>query len=436
MKYMILENLDHGGVMVDYVVLEKAKKVVLIWDLSYGVEHAKRMAEENNTVYYYTEWPETSPRFQKYAIGLGIEGIHKIKKFFNFIDKADLIMFIEIGRGDEAAWLRKKGYTVYGAGRGERLETDRGWAMELHRQLGLPVPNYKIIKGVDNTIKYLEKSNVDKIVKTNLFRGDISSFDASDLAIAKLELSNARAKLGPWDQDFKFIVVDKVRGVETGWDLFFNGHDFLKPSLWGYAGVGRYYVGHWVERMPDVLEDIKDRIRPILENLDYRGAISMEVIIDKDKKPYVIDWTTRFFYTGSFVYTYSLKNYSDVMFACAEGRDIRIEPRDPFVGTLHFESEYNMTNWMAISFPGSMRDRIKLRHGSRRKGEFYSVPTVDSITGAVVGSGKSWKSVVEDMAEICGRIKGHDIGEEDPLLGTKKIEEAIDQGRKVGLEFE
>ena len=123
-----------------FVLLEKAvkdPKKFLVWDLSFGSEHVRRMAKDGHEVLYYTEFPETSPKFGRYAVGLGIEGVKKIKKFFRYIDDVDYIMFLDIGRGDLCKYLRSKGYRVYGAGAGERLEWDRAWAKKIQKKVGM-----------------------------------------------------------------------------------------------------------------------------------------------------------------------------------------------------------------------------------------------------------------------------------------------------------
>jgi hypothetical protein len=102
-----------------YIFLEKAVKdphSFLIWDTGQNVEHARRIAEAGNEVYYFVEWLTEAPKYFRYAIGMGFEGVHKIKKFFNRVDKVDWIGFLEMGRGDLCSYLRKKGYRVFGAG--------------------------------------------------------------------------------------------------------------------------------------------------------------------------------------------------------------------------------------------------------------------------------------------------------------------------------
>ena len=423
---------------MDYVILNKAKKTIVIWDLSWGSEHARALGLAGNKVYYYTEWVAAEPQFHKeYTVGIGIEGIEKVTDFYEYIDQADLLMFIALGHAGEVKWLRKKGYTVYGAGAGERLEMDRFWALKQHEKLGLPVSPYKEVKGVTNVIKYLESlpQPSDRIVKVNVFRGDITSFDASDLATAKISLGNMVPKLGPFSEDFEFLVQNKVHGIESGWDLWFNGHDFLKPYLWGYAGIEKYYVGKWVDEMPPVLEMVKNKIRPLLQELDYRGCISVEIIVDKNKDPYVIDWTCRFAYPLSYIFTYAIKNYTELVFACAQGKDIRIQPLFPFVCAKEFNSTLAQEEWLAINFPPSLRSQIKLSQGVRHKGQMYVSPVDDMMTGATVGGGKSWEAAVKSANKAGDKVKAADLGDKPSSASMEKIEIEIKEGVKVGLKF-
>ena len=431
---------------MDYIILQKAKKrSFLIWDIGYGAEHAKRLGEDGNEVYYHNEWMEGLPKFTRYSIGLGLTGVKKLPdlknvsdNFFSHIDDVDCIAFIFLGRGDLADWLRQQGYIVYGAGRGERLETDRIYAKEIQKKVGLPTQDYKIFNSIDDVLKYIKKSDSKKVVKINIFRGDLETLKVVDYESAELVLNGFKVSLGPFSDHFQFVVEDFIEDVvaEAGFDLFFNGHDFLKPYLWGYL-VGRYYVGRYVNTLPKSLEMIADKMTPVLQDLDYRGAISMEAIFDKKGTPYVIDWTCRMPYPLSYIYTNSMRNYSDVIYGCANGEDIEIDIAGEYVGYVQLLTSPTtpIKSWVKVGFPKNIGKNIKLKQPSKVGGEFYTLPGEEMEVAVPVTVANSAKNVLSKLEDLSGQIKTVTI-DSDEILGSKaRVLEAIKNGNSIGLKL-
>lgn len=421
-----------------YIILEKAKKepkqTVLLWDCDYGAEIAVRIAKDGHKVLYYTEWPESHSVFGKFGIGLGMEGVNKIKHFYKYYRDVDYIIFMETGRGDLCNDLRVAGQNVFGAGLGEKLEMKRAWAKEVQKEVGLPVSHYEVIQGVDNLLEHLKK-NPGKFIKQDIFRGDKETFFAEDEAGARQELNYLRPKIGPFEQTWEFIVEDPVKDpVEAGWDLFFNGTKFLKPYLWGYC-QSRFYVGKYVDKMPDVLMDVAERITPKLQELGYRGIISMECQVIKDGTGYVTDWTTRFPLPLSYSLENSLKNFSKVLFAVAEGKDIELDPKGDLTGYMEVRSPDLVDGWLKVGFPNKYRSNIKLRKPAKFEGEYYAMPTTDEVLGAVVDTGSNIDKMFKRIVDIGNEIKASSCDASEAGDSVHHIHEEIKKGRKRGLNF-
>jgi len=424
-----------------YVLLQKAttlpKKKILIWDLSYAAEHAKRIAEDGHSVYFFTEWLEPLPKFTRYSTGLGLNGVIRVKNFYDYIDKVDLIAFMFIGRGDLASWLRSKGYLVYGAGRGERLETDRIYAKKIQKEAGLPVQPYEVFNSVDDVLNYIKKGGGDKFVKINIFRGDLESFKVIDYDTAELLLNTFKVSLGPYSDSFQFLVEDKIDSiVETGFDLFFNGRQFLKPYLWGYM-TGRYYIGKYSDTLPAPLALVAEKITPYLQNLDYRGSISVEVIIDEKRTPYIIDWTCRFPYPLSYIYTQSMRNYSDVIWAVASGENIEIQTEAEYVGCLQLLTTATnpIKSWVKVNFPKSIESNIKLKQLSRVRNKNYTMPGEELEVAVVVTSKDNPRAVLSDLESLSKKIDTASIDAGEIIGSKNNVLKLIETGKAVGLEF-
>lgn len=423
--------------MTDYIVLQKAeKRKILIWDIGYGVEHAKRLAQDGHEVYYFNEWVEPLPKFSRYAIGLGFEGVEKVKSFFRYVDDVDLIAFIFLGRGDMADWLREKGYRVYGAGLGEKLETDRLYAKKIQKKIGLPTQSYKVFNDVDDVLNYIKKSGEKKVVKINIFRGDLETLKATDYESAAMVLNGFKATLGPFSKHFEFLVEDWIDDVvcEAGFDLFFNGQQFLKPYLWGYLS-GRFYIGKYENELPEPLAMVAEKITPILRGLNYRGAISTEVMMTKNGTPYVLDWTCRMPYPLSYIYTKSLNNYSDVIWACSKGDNIEIDNAGKYVGYMQLLTSPTspIKSWIKVDAP-NFKD-IKLKQPSKVKDSIYTMPGEELEVAVPVSAGASVKGVLQNLEDIGEGIKSVTIDTEEILGSKMKVLETIKNGRSVGLEF-
>lgn len=431
---------------MDYIILQKAKKhSFLIWDIGYGAEHAKRLGADGNKVYYFNEWMEGLPKFNRYSVGIGLPGVTKLPdlddlndNFFAHIDDVDCIAFIFLGRGDLADWLRKQGYTVYGAGRGERLETDRIYAKEIQKKIGLPIQKYEVFDDIDKVLEYLKKSKSKKMVKINIFRGDLETLKAVDHDAASLVLTPFKALLGPFSNHFQFLVEDMIQDVvaEAGFDLFFNGKNFLKPYLWGYL-VGRYYVGKYTDTLPKPLDLIATKMTPVLRDLDYRGALSMEAIFTKDGTPYVIDWTCRMPYPLSYIYTNSIRNYGDVIYGCASGDDVEIDINGEYVGYVQLLTSPTtpIKSWVKVKFPKNIGENIKLKQPSKVGGAFYTIPGEELEVAVPVTVANSAKNVLTKLEDLSGQIQTVTIDAEEILGAKTKVLEAIKSGNSVGLKF-
>ena len=403
--------------------------MILCWDTGNLVEIARRIAR-NEDVAYFVEWANDVPKFYHYGVGQGFRNIEKIKQFDSHIDKADVICFFDIGKGEMAARLRKEGKTVFGGGLGEELELNRIYAKKVQKEIGLPVQPYRVIKGIENVIEHVKRSP-EKFIKISTYRGDMESFFADDWETAKNQLRKFSSKVGPFADSFEFMVEEKIDSVvESGFDLFFNGEDFLRPYLWGYI-VGDAYYGRWVEELPGVLDAVAEKIKPVLRKFGVRGAVSVEVMITKEEKPYLLDWTIRFARPLSLMHT-AIENFTEIIEAAAHGEDIDIEPPYEYCGIQPYKSHESVDDWMKVSFPKSYEDRIKGLSIARVEDNIYVSPGND-IPIAAIGWGDSLEDVYDEIDEAGAEIHAYDVNVLD--CDRKKADAIVEKGESVGLEW-
>jgi len=397
----------------------------LVWDLGLSIEHALRLAKDGNEVYYFTPWVSAYSHFEPFSYGLGL--LNKVKFFFDYVDKVDCIVFFDIGAGDLANYLRKKGYTVYGVGLGEELEYDRFAVRKLQKQLGFPVQNTVKIKGVDNLINFLQDRQ-NKYVKSEIFRGDCESFRFRDYKADRTYLQEMKTNLGPVRNFYDFIVEDYIEGLEPGCDLFFNGKQFLKPYLYGYEFQKKCYIGKYVEELPEQMQIIK-RLEPIMQKLDYRGAFSAEMIVN-DEGSHLIDICSRFAYPLSLAYTNSINNFSQLVYDIAKSNDTRIDIKNKYIAVVPIVSYHADKHWTDVRFPEELRDNVKLVNACKIDDEYYIKG--DKIWITVTATGDTIEEVVEKLKDYVSHVDAHEI-DTDAIVGLEEIMKISEEAKSVGL---
>lgn len=399
---------------------------ILGWDYGTYLSHYIHLAEEGNEVKYYTNWQSGFPHFENFAIGAGFDNIQKVLYFFQHVKWADLITFFEVGTGDIVSHLREKGYTVLGNGReGEDLEQNRWKLKELIKKLGLPIQHCLKVNGTSELRKYL-KSNKDKFVKVDIFRGSegMESFHAESLEDVDQRIDRIEVALGPYKDKYQFIVEDSISdAVEPGFDLWFNGKDFIKPYLYDFEFPKSNFLGRFTDQMPKPLQTVADALVPYLRSIDYRGPLSSEVRITKDGTPYLIDICSRLPSPCSATYNY-IKNYTELLYKVATKQDVKIEVDDEYVGSLPLISEQAEEYWTRLNVDPKITKDVSFKWASKVNGSYYSVPDNDMVM-VLSASGKSPQEVKNKLQ------KNLDLVDSDGLNKKVSLDEMLDEWKKV-----
>jgi hypothetical protein len=412
----------------------------LVYDTGLGVEHALRLQNDGWDVTYFTEWAHKGfPVFEDYAPALGM--VKKTKYFFEELPDCDIVFFPDCGKGDLVAEIKRKyGKPVWGGGPAEILELDRIKALEIMDQYGIAYPETQVVRGVSKLREILQRTNEKVFVKFNIWRGKQETFSvekyskAVELKLARLELA-----FGPFADDIDFLVQKEAKGVEPGFDLIFNGNEFLEPCQYGYEVKGTgVYLGRLVptiNSLPAPIREVAERIKPFLQENDYRGAISTEGIVGKDREMKLIDWTCRMPYPLSAIYTVNFRNYSEIVWKVANKQPVDLDIRAPYVGIVTFESEFALNDWLDIYFDSKYRDRIRLRIGCKKEDIYYAVPGFVSVV-SIIGLGGSVDEVCQDIERIFDEsgLDAFQITKES-LGGLDFAKKVIEEGKKYGIDF-
>jgi len=267
------------------------RKTALVIGTGIEVEHAVALGRYFD-VKYWTDFWDKFPAFCDYVYGLGMEGIEKVEGMGEYLDTVDLIATFDIGYGDLINYFRKHGKVCFGAGLGEKMETDRWWLKKELKKAGLDVMKSVKVNGINGLREYL-KSNDDRVVKLNIFRGDFETIRIPSYFTAEPFLDVVETKFGAWKDIYEFIVEEPVDdAVEVGVDgIFSPSNGFLLPCMWGIEMSGAY-IGVWDSELPKWFRKTNKALSKLMREFDYRGFLSTEQRINKNGN-YLIDITAR-----------------------------------------------------------------------------------------------------------------------------------------------
>jgi len=202
----------------------KSKKFLFVSWESLSGDLAWKIQKEGHRVKAYIDRKEDQDVYD----GL----LEKVKKWKDYVDWADIIVFDDVGFGKEADSLRKNGKLVVGGSQyTDRLEDDREFGQLEMKQAGLQILPHWDFDNFDSAIDFLKKnpgryvfkpSGLAQNLKDLLFIGE----EENGADILELLCSNKNA----WKNKIKTFQLQKyVNGVEVATGAFFNGKDFIKP---------------------------------------------------------------------------------------------------------------------------------------------------------------------------------------------------------------
>jgi phosphoribosylamine-glycine ligase len=411
-------------------IVNLKEKVAIVYDNGLFIEIAKTLSKSFKKVYYYMPWKNGFPKSNQYIVGEGIEGIERIQNFWDYVDKADIVIFPDIYDGDLQLELVKQGKLVWGGRKGEEMELYRDRMKRYMKSLGLYTTPFTVIKGLDALREYL-KDHDNVWVKQNITRGDFETFHSESYQVIEPVLDELEHNLGRSKFLKEFVVEDALDdAVETGVDLYTIDGNYPSQTLAGIEVKDLGYVGKIVpysELSPKVT-DFNDKIKDALKQYGYRGFMSTEIRVTKDKPPYMVDFCARAGSPPNELYQLMYKNLAEIIWYGACG--ILIDPittkKYGIEALIH--SSWADKNWQAITFPAKFRDNIKLRNAVKINGLYYAVPQSVGLPeiGAVVTEADTIEDAVEQAKEIAESIVGHYIE-----VKIDSIDVALEQFKKL-----
>jgi phosphoribosylamine--glycine ligase len=265
---------------------------------------ALRMQDEGHTVALYIEDPGTT------MVGTGL--IAHVPDFLVAADKADLVIFDQVGQGSLADKLREDGHAVIGAGRfQEMLEHDRIKGMEFLKAAGLRVPETEPFPDgdFDRAQAFVTEDGGRWVFKADDVESDKTFVAAdADAMVAYLEHLNETIELEEGKRP-PFILQRFVDGVEVSTERWYSYGEPLraldnstfetKKFLAGDLGVSVGCMGNVVLPHQDqrLLSRTVGRFDALAAAHDVTSPIDLNAIVSfEDGWPYMLEVTGRFGY--------------------------------------------------------------------------------------------------------------------------------------------
>jgi hypothetical protein len=308
------------------------------------------------------------------------------------------------------------------------------------------------IRGIyENKIKYYKKS--DLYVYKNLDIGVISVLD--NLSVSEvLSVCNKKFRIGCGTtrvglfhrqlnnrspdsaQLMEFIDEEKIDGVETGCDIWTVDGQYPQYGMYGWEIKDQCYIGKITQTalMPKAITYVNSKLSKVFKEEESRGFFSTEVRVDKDKNPFLMDFTARCGNPPYQLHLEMIDNLLEVMYEGAKGNLIEPKYNSKYGAVAIIESEFAEENWMPIQIEEDAKKWIKIMNMCVIDGITYSLPIYGlSEIGAVVGTGNTLQEAIDNCKKHADQIKGYKLTVE--TLSFDEAEKVIEEGKKFGVMF-
>jgi len=266
------------------------------------------------------------------------------------LDWADVVVFDDIwvgsdvGTGALAEELRADGHAVVGGTPNtDRLEEDRGYAMEILEANGVNTIDHEEFSDFQAGIQHVRENPGPYVVKP---LGEVQNVkrllyvgnddDGGDV------IDVLRAYEKAWGHRMKgFQLQRKVEGVEVAVCGFFNGNEFVEPVNFNFEhkrlfpgnigpSTGEMGTSMFWSRRNDLFERTLGRLEGWLADEGYVGSIDLNCIVN-ETGIYPLEFTPRFGYPTITLQEEAIESSTGEFFAAlANGRDPGFEVHDGY----------------------------------------------------------------------------------------------------------
>lgn len=262
-------------------------KILIVSSELIGASLCHRLIAENHDIKLYIDKPEWKECLENI-----IPKTNNWEKELTWVGKDGLIIFDDVGFGEEQDNLRKQGYTVVGGSAGaDELELNRELFQNLLKSYAIPIlPSYDF-KNIDDAIDFIKKNPDQWVVKQNAHFGVLNYVGERNDGKDSIGVLNSYR-----NYNIKATHLQKrVRGIEIGVARYFNGLDWVGPIEINHEHKRLYNddVGPLTHEMGTIMwysddeklplfEKTLSKLKPYLQKIDFRGDIDINCIVNKE----------------------------------------------------------------------------------------------------------------------------------------------------------
>lgn len=400
-------------------------RTILICDGGLFASWAERLAREYDRVLYFRPWTKSFSHPNDYYIMQGYENVERIEHFWEHVDEADTVAFLDIHFPDWATHLREMGKPVWSAFYGEELELYRAETKQLLEQVGLPVNEYEVVHGMDELRQYLQEHE-DQYVKIPKLRGLTETFHSQTYDLVKVKLDDIEHKLGGASSIQEFICEDAIKAVtESGYDGWCVDGQFPRTSVMGVEikDCGSASQVKPYNLLPREVRMTNDKLASALGDYGYRGFWSTEIRVTKDSF-YPVDFTCRAASPCGENLQELFSNMGEVIEAGANGEIIEPKPVARYAAQAVMDSVFAEEHWLPIYIPEKIRPNVKLYNSCILDGQEFIVPTAVDMPqiGSIVATGNTLDEAIRKVQTYAKEIQGYQVDINVSALDKAKVE--------------
>lgn len=416
-----------------------SKYKILVYDYRNAISVAQKLTEFFGTVFYFCPYVTNGfPEHTPFDVGNNVPNIIKVKEWTECYSEVDMVMFTDSMEPYLQNWMKTNGMPVFGSVFAERLEHDRLFIKETLKDLGLPVGNYSVARGVDELEQLLQNAK-EGYVKSSL-RGNGETWKHKDWRLSKRQLLKLRNDMGLYENRETYVFEHPLESlIEFGYDGFIVNGEYVPISMCGIEKKDCCYIGKFIryQWLPEQIRMINDKMAPIFREMGYDGQYSNEIIVTKDRRGFLIDNTCRFPSPPGELMLEAYSNYAEIVWDIAHGNMPVIEYKHEWGAQLIIKSDIAQEDPSPILVPEEYKKYVKIKNLSvDEDGTWYFVPSPGLMMkeiGSIIFTADTREAVINGIKEIAKSIIGFDT-----CVDTDSLDEAkkdLDKLKKSGINY-
>lgn len=400
------------------------EKTILVCDGGIFQPLVHLLAKQFKRVIYYRRWESSFPTKNELMIGTGYDTFECTESIWDVVNEVDIFVFPDIGFESEQAYLKSIGKNIFGAGDGSELEQCRAESKELFESIGLPVQPWRIITGISDLRKFLEKHD-DVFVKFSRIRGIGETFGGMPYHLLKGTVDDIEGKLGVYAESQEFVVEDAIPdAIEMGYDGYTISGKYPKQAVVGIECKDAGYIGAVkpYSQLPKEVIFVNEKLAPVFKKYEYNSFWSDEIRVGKDKKPYLIDPTCRMASPAGECYLHLFSNWGEIIEAGSEGELVEPKVYKRFAAQAILTCSIAEERQVAIEIEPKIRDFVMLYHSAKVDDYEVVLPTDAKMIeiGSVIGLGNTIDEAIKQCIEHCGMVHAEKLKDRSDSLTDAK----------------